>query len=163
MTSQTLNLFIVNNNPSTVVDIHRYIDKNFKSVFSIFSFNTGKDALTALDRNTNLVILDQYLLGENGDEIRKFIRTSFPYTRVIMFASNNEMTSEIDRFIETTKNNFAPRLSTWKKIAHPIKRVVNYPVEILVNEFKVRKFVAIFIVAFVIVGLTSIIISNILK
>lgn len=91
-----LNLFIINNDPSIVTGIKNYLDKRFGETINILTFNTGKDALLELNQNTNLVILDNYMEGENGTDIRKQIKKENHKTQVIMLCSNEDLAVAIE-------------------------------------------------------------------
>jgi len=96
MEAMALNLFIINNNPAIVIETKNYLEKRFGPTLNIFTFNTGVDALLALDPETNLVILDNYLEGENGTDIRKKVKSKNHKTQVIMQCPNDEMAIAIE-------------------------------------------------------------------
>lgn len=158
MTTQGLNLFIVDDNALTLTDLRNYLNIRFGKDLNISTFLSGAGALEKLDENTGVVILDYDLEGENGNDILQSIKKINPKTEVIMFSSNEEIGVAIDSFRKGASNYVVKGAGGWRKISKLVLDVITYPVRILVQEFRVTKFVAIFLVTFavmaVVVGLT---------
>ncbi len=160
MSAQGLNLFIVDDNPLMVTGLRNYLDKRFNNDLSISVFYTGASLLEKVDKDTNIVILDYYLEGENGNDILKAIKIINPETKVIMLSSNEEIGIAIDCFRKGATDYVVKGRKAWRKVASLVYSMITYPVRIMVKEFKVRKYLAIFLLTFIITG---IIVYSVLK
>lgn len=152
MNTQGLNLFIVDDNALVLSSLRNYLNGRFGKDLNISTFNSGANALQKVDKNTSVVILDYYLEGENGNEILQSIKKINPKTEVIMFSSNEEIGVAIDSFRKGATDYVIKGDNGWKKISHIVLDIITYPVRILVKEFRVTKFVAIFLLTFVVMG-----------
>ena len=74
METQTLNLFIVDDNQSMVVALKHYIQNKFGKGIKISTFYDGESCIKEVDKDTDLVILDYFLDGKNGLDVLKEIK-----------------------------------------------------------------------------------------
>lgn len=152
METQALNLFIVDDNKSMVVALKHYIQSKFGKNVNISTFYDGESCVKEVNKDTDFVILDYFLEGKNGLEVLKEIKDINPKTEVIMLSSNND----IDLVIKTLKNGAADYVvkgpTAWKRVATLISDVVTAPIRIIVREFGVSKFMAIFLMTFLTMG-----------
>jgi DNA-binding NarL/FixJ family response regulator len=160
MNTQGLNLFIVDDNALMLTGLKNYLTTRFGKDLCITTFLTGESALKKIDSTTNIVILDYYLENENGNEILKSIKEINPKTEVIMLSGNEDMGVAIDAFRKGATDYVVKGDKAWKKISHVILDIITYPVRILVQEFKVTKFVAIFLLTFVVMGIAVAVTMN---
>ena len=65
MKNQRLNIFIVDDNKLLVISLKKYLENRFGSSVNITTFNDGESCLEHINENTNMVILDYFLDGEN--------------------------------------------------------------------------------------------------
>src|SRR4051812_18016217 len=98
MTTQGLNLFIVDDNNLTVSALKKYLKDRFGGSLNISTYNNGESALQNVSNNTDLVILDYYMEGKNGNEILRSIKEKNPKTEVIMFSSNENIATAVEAF-----------------------------------------------------------------
>ncbi|TND09401.1 MAG: response regulator receiver protein [Bacteroidetes bacterium] len=152
MKTQGLNLFIVDDNEFMVTALRGYLDKRFGLDLNISIFYTGESALEKVDQDTNIVILDYYLEGENGNEVLKSIKKINPKTEVIMFSSNENIGIAIDAFRNGATDYVVKGEKSWKKITSLVYGIITYPVRILVREFGISKYIAMFLITFVLMG-----------
>ncbi len=152
METQALNLFIVDDNKSMVVALKHYIQSKFGNNVNISTFYDGESCVKEVNKNTDFVILDYFLEGKNGLEVLKEIKDINPKTEVIMLSSNND----IDLVIKSLKNGAADYVvkgpTAWKRVSTLISDVVTAPIRIIVREFGVSKFMAIFLMTFLTMG-----------
>lgn len=152
METQALNLFIVDDNKSMVVALKHYIQSKFGNNVNISTFYDGESCVKEVNKNTDFVILDYFLEGKNGLEVLKEIKDINPKTEVIMLSSNND----IDLVIKSLKNGAADYVvkgpTAWKRVSTIISDVVTAPIRIIVREFGVSKFMAIFLMTFLTMG-----------
>ena len=66
MTTQGINLFIVDDNKLLVTDLKHYLQNRFGAGVTISTFDTGEGCLEKVNENTHVVILDYFLDGKNG-------------------------------------------------------------------------------------------------
>ena len=152
MNAQRLNLFIVDDNPLVVKDLTNYLDKLFGSTLNISSFNSGATALQEMTNTTHIVILDYHLEKEDGNEVLARMKKRFPLTKVIMLSSNETISVAIESFRNGASEFIVKGEHSWIKISHSVKRMLWFPVRVLVKELGVSTFFAVFIMTFITVG-----------
>ncbi len=153
MNTQGLNLFIVDDNSLVLTSLRNYLDTRFGKDLNITTFLTGANAINKVDKDTGIVILDYNLEGENGNDVLQSIKKINPKTEVIMFSSNEEMGVAIDSIRKGASNYVIKGDHGWNKISNLVLNIITYPVRMLVQEFRVTKFVAIFLLTFVTMAL----------
>lgn len=153
MKTNMFNLFIVDDNPLMVMGLRGYLENRFGSDLTISTFPTGASALEKVDGSTNIVILDYFLEGENGNDVLRSIKKINPDTEVIMLSSNEDMGIAIDAFRNGAKDYVVKGAKSWKKITSIVYDIITYPVRIMVKEFGLNKYIAMFLVTFVTMGL----------
>jgi DNA-binding NarL/FixJ family response regulator len=155
MNTQGLNLFIIDDNQLMATGLRIYLNNRFGTNLNISTFNTGVSALKEVDTNTAIVILDYYLEGENGNDILKSIKKINPNTEVIMLSSNEDIAIAIDSFRNGATDYVVKGEKAWKKVTSLVYGVITYPVRIMVREWGLNKYIAIFILTFVIMGVLA--------
>ena len=160
MNTEKLNLFIVDDNAILLTGLRNYLVTRFGEGLNITTFLTGKSALTKIDENTNIVILDYHLNGENGNDVLKSIKNINPKTEVIMLTSNEDIGVAIDSFRKGASDFVIKGDKSWKKISNLVYNIITYPIEVLVREFGISKFLAIFLLVFVTMGVGVIVTLN---
>ncbi|ASS49683.1 MAG: hypothetical protein A3D31_01740 [Candidatus Fluviicola riflensis] len=153
MDTQQIKLFIIDDNPQLVVDLRKYLESNFGESLTIFTYNSSESALKSIDHETDIVILDCDLPGEDGNEILKSIKQQSPRTEVIMLTSNEDVKTAIHAFRNGAADYVIKGEKADKKIGSLIYNIMAYPVRVLTREFGASKFFAIFLLTFIFVGL----------
>ncbi|MES2763580.1 MAG: response regulator [Bacteroidota bacterium] len=153
METQKLNLFIVDDNTSMVAVLKQYLQNKFGANIIISTFSDGESCLEEVNRDTHMVILDHFLNGKNGLEVLKLIKEKNPQTEVIMLTSHEDVATAIESFRAGAKDYVVKGPSSWKKITELIYNIISEPVRIIVREFGVTKFTAIFLLTFVIMAI----------
>ncbi|MGE0638225.1 MAG: response regulator [Bacteroidia bacterium] len=92
MSTQSLNLFIVDDNPLMVMGLQKFLENKFADRLIITTYESGERALEKIDRTTNIIILDYYLNtvqkdAANGMEILQTIKKRYPNIHIIMLSS----------------------------------------------------------------------------
>lgn len=152
MKSRMLNLFIVDDNPMTLVGLSHYLRNRFGNDIIISTFGSGKSALEKVTADTDIVILDYFLEGENGNDVLKSIKLVNPETEVIMLSANEDMGIAIESFRNGAKDYVLKGKNSWKRITSLVYSVITYPIRIMVKEFGINKYIAIFVFTFLIMG-----------
>lgn len=152
MKTQSLNLFIIDDNQLMAMGIHKYLDNRFGSDLCISTFYSGTSALKYVDGSTDIVILDYFLGDENGNDVLKSIKKINPNTEVIMLSNNEDMGIAITSFRNGATDYVIKGEKSLKKISSLIYKIVSYPVRMLVKEFGIPKYIAIFMGIFLVMG-----------
>lgn len=152
MNTQHNKLFIIDDNQLLVADLRIYLENTFGESLTISTFNSGESALKKVDHETNIVILDYHLPGENGNEILKAIKQINPKIEVIMLTSNEDVKTAINAFRNGATDYVIKGVKAEKKIGSLIYNMLAYPIRVLAKEFGFSKYFAIFILTFISVG-----------
>jgi len=153
METQGLNLFIVDDNKLTVSTLRQYLHNRFGSGLKISTFNDGESCLEKVDKETNIVILDYFMKGKNGLEVLKNIKTINPKTEVIMLSGNEDVALAIETFRAGATDFVIKGAGSWKKITKLVNHIITEPIRLIVKEFGVSKYMAIFLLTFVTLGI----------
>jgi len=152
METQGMNLFIVDDNKLVVADLKHYLQSKFGISVKITTFNDGESCLQNIDKDTHIVILDYFLNGQNGLEVLKQIKAKNPKTEVIMLSSNEDIALAIQTFRNGATDYVVKGKGSLKKISRIVYNIITAPIRLIVREFKVTKFVAVFLLTFVTMG-----------
>lgn len=98
MTNQTQNLFIVEDNQENSLKLHQFLEKRFGTIYNIFTYTNAVQALTKVDKNTSVIVLDYDYFGDEGTKIVNFIKNINEKTKVIILSNNDEIGTEIDSY-----------------------------------------------------------------
>lgn len=153
MKTNMLNLFIVDDNPLMVIGLRGYLESRFGTDLTISTFSTGHSALQKVDKDTNIVILDYFLEGENGNDVLRSIKQINPKTEVIMLSSNEDMGVAIDAFRNGASDYVVKGTKSWKKLSSIVYDIITYPIRVMVKEFGINKYIAMFLLTFITMGL----------
>jgi DNA-binding NarL/FixJ family response regulator len=158
-----MNLFIVDDDKLMSITLKGFLEIKFGIDINITIFSSGEDALKKIDDTTNIVILDYLLEGKNGLEILKLIKEKNPKTEVVMLSSNEDIALAIDSFRAGAKDYIVKGRGSWNQISRLVMRVITKPIRILVKEFGISKYIAIFLMTFVTMGLMVFFILKMLR
>lgn len=153
METQGINLFIVDDNNLMVTTLQQYLQNRFGLGLKISTFSDGESCLEKVDAKTNIVILDYYMDGKDGLETLKLIKAINPKTEVIMLSSNEDMGLAVETFRAGANDYVVKGSGAWRKITKLVEHIITEPIRIMVREFGVSKFTAIFLLTFVTMGI----------
>lgn len=153
METAKTNLFIVDDNKLMVSTLKQYLQNRFGTMMQISTFSDGESCLAKVDSETQIVILDYNMNGKNGLDILKLIKAINPKTEVIMLSSNEDIGLAIETFRAGAKDYVIKGQGSWKKITSLVNLIITEPIRIMVREFGVSKFTAIFLMTFITMGL----------
>jgi DNA-binding NarL/FixJ family response regulator len=153
METQGTNLFIVDDNRLMVTELKHYLQNRFGVSLNISTFDDGESCLEKVDKETNIVILDYFMDGKNGLDILKSIKTINPKTEVIMFSCNEDTAVAIETFRAGAKDYIVKGVGSWKKLIKIINYIITEPIRLMVREFGVTKYTAIFLLTFILMGI----------
>lgn len=163
MKNQKLNLFIVDDNKLLAADLKLFLENRFGTDLNISKFNDGESCLKMVDDLTSIVILDYNLEGQNGLEILKAIKAINPNTEVVMLSGNEDIAIAIQTFRAGAKDYVVKGTGSWRKLTSIVTKILLAPINLIVREFGVSKFVAIFFLTFIIMGVVVAIAINTMK
>jgi len=155
MKTEQSNLFIIDDNQFMVADLRNYLTDVFGEIFTIHTFSTGESALKMVDKNTSVVILDYFLKNELGNEVLKSIKKINPKTEVIMLSSNDDVKVAIEAFRNGAADYVMKGHIADKKITYIIYNIAAFPVRLVAKEFKISKYIALYILTFITVGVLA--------
>lgn len=153
METQSLNLFIVDDNKSMVTALKHYLTNMFGNSVKISTFYTGSSCLEKIDKTTDVVILDYFLDDENGNEVLKMIKKRNPKTEVIMLSSNEDISTAVEALQIGARDYVVKSNSAWRTISGLINTIITEPIRKMVQEFGVPKFMLIFFTVFIVMGI----------
>ena len=153
METQGINLFIVDDNELTVLTLKNYLQDRFGVSLRASTFLDGESCLKVVDKNTHIVILDYYMEGKNGLEVLKLIKEINPKTEVIMLSGNEDVALAIETFREGANDYIVKGHSSWGRISKVVNYIITQPIRYMVREFGVSKYMAIFLMTFVTMGI----------
>ena len=152
MNTQKLNLFIVDDNKLMVTGLKNYLGTKFGSDINISTFYTGESVLKKVDQDTNIVILDYFLGEENGNDVLKAIKKINPKTEVIMLSRNEDIGVAIESFRKGATDYVVKGENSLTKISTLVYGIITYPIRMMVREWGVSRYFAIFIMTFLTMG-----------
>lgn len=162
MDPDKLNLFVVDDDRSTVAMLKNYLGRRFGTSLNISTYSSGESCLDHVDDHTHIVVLDYYLTGENGLEVLKSIKQKNPDTEVIMFSNNEDIVAKIESLRAGATDYVVKGRTALKRITSQVYRIVTAPIRTMVREFGVTKFMAIFLLTFLTLGIiVSIVLASI--
>ena len=163
MKTQGINLFIVDDNKLLVTDLKHHLHDRFGDNLQISTFSDGESCLKKIDKETRIVILDYFMEGKNGLEVLKLIKAINPKTEVLMLSGNEDITLAIQTFRSGAKDYMIKGEDSFKKLVKLIQRIITEPVRIMVREFGVSKFMAIFLLTFLTMGVVTLIVLHMMN
>lgn len=152
MTNQTLNLFIVEDNPEKALKLHQFLDTRFGTVFNVSTFTDAVTALSKVDENTSVVVLDYDYFGIEGSRIVEFIKNINKKTKVIILSNNEEIFTALDSFRNEGDNYLLKEKGVKKKLSTTLFEIVTYPANYLQMKYSVSQFFVYLVFLFIVVG-----------
>jgi Response regulator receiver domain len=149
-----IGVVIIDNDPSKVTGLRNYLQIRFGKLLRISTFNTGASALADIDKNTDMVILENYLTGENGTDIRNSIKEKNHSIQVVRLGTKREVGDAVEIY-----NNGVQRTPSLHRAGRafldPVFRVVSYPARIISKEFRVNQFLGIIFTSILFLGILT--------
>lgn len=98
MKNNITNLFIFDNDVLSSTILKYHLKEKFGENIVSSAFSSGKSALEKIDKNTNLVILDYFLEGEDAIDIVLAIKKINPKIKLLMLSCDEDVTLAIESF-----------------------------------------------------------------
>ncbi len=153
MTNQTQNLFIVEDNQENALKLHQFLEKRFGTIYNIFTYTNAVQALTHVDKNTRVVVLDYDYFGDEGTKIVNFIKNINENTKVIILSNNEDIGTEISSYFNRADDHLVKEKGLKKKLNRTILDIISYPANYLQMRYGVSQFFIYLVFLFLAVGI----------
>ena len=153
MTHITQNLFLLDDDVFTSYQIADYLESKFPNSLKISTFIDAQTMLKSIDHNTAIVIIDYDLHGEVAETLLSDIKKINSNTEVIILSSKEDIAEAIEGFRKGAKKFVVKGDNSDRAIFSMVYRILNYPVRLLIERFKISKILAIFIAYFIIIAI----------
>lgn len=150
MTNQTQNLFLVEDDQENSLKLHQFLEKRFGSIYNIFTFTNAVQALSKVDKNTSIIVLDYDYFGDEGNKIVNFIKNINQNTKVIILANNDDISFEIESYQNTTNEFLVKEKGLKKKLNAKIFDIISYPANYIQQRYSVSQAFVYFVFLFII-------------
>ncbi|HTA26286.1 MAG TPA: response regulator, partial [Bacteroidia bacterium] len=131
MKTESLNLFIVDENKSLAQELKDYLVKRFGEGIRVLTFPDRQNCLEKIDDNTNIVVLNHAIKNENSIETVKLIKNINPKTEVIMLSDRADIGLAIESFKAGAQSIVVKGPKQEKKIGNLIVRIFTAPIRII--------------------------------
>lgn len=139
MTNQTQNLFIVEDDQENSLKLHQFLEKRFGSIYNIFTYTNAVQALTKVDKNTSVIVLDYGYFGDEGTKIVNFIKNINEKTKVIILSNNEDIGSTIDSYKHEGDEYLLKQKGLKKKLNATIFDIISYPANYLQERYSLSQ------------------------
>src|SRR6185437_5362136 len=163
MQTQALNLFIVDDNKSLVTALKQYLHRKFGFSLKISTFNDGESWLQNVNEDTHIVILDHQREGKNWGEVVKSIKTINPKTEVIMLSGSTDFDVAVQSFKAGAVDYVVTRPRSWQKVTRLVYNILTAPIKMISKEFGISKYMAIFLLTFLTMGIVVCLALQVIK
>ncbi len=149
------NVFIIDDNLKMASELELFLKNKFNNTIAISKYFSSQEALKNINNSTEIVIMDVYLEGNKGNEVIGKIKEINPNTEVIMFTSNEHVAASIEAFQHGADEYIIKSKNGRKTLLSVMYSTIGYPLRILVEEFGVSRYIAIFILTFISMGVIA--------
>jgi DNA-binding NarL/FixJ family response regulator len=147
-----IGLFIVDNDPSVSTSLRNFLELQFGDLLLISIFSSGAEALAAIDQKTEIIVLENYLTGETGTDIRHSIKRKNRLIQVLSLGTDREIVDAIEIYstgYRRTSLNEPGR----RTFLSPVYKVLTYPARKLAKEFEVSEILAVVLTSIFFIGI----------
>jgi len=158
MKSQTLNVFILNDDIKIADKLKHFLEKRFGHMMNVSLFFNSESFFNKLTSNVDLVVVDDYLYDSNTKtnadvvDIVKRVKAKCTTTEVVVLSSDEDIETAVNAMKVGAQGFIPNQYGAWSKLQSTIYNIAAAPIRFIVREFGVTKFVAIFILTFLSVG-----------
>lgn len=139
MKNQTQNLFIVEDNQKNALKLHHFLQKRFGTFYNISTFTNAVQALSKVDQDTRIVVLDYGYFGEEGRKIVDFIKNINIKTKVIILTSYDDTNVELEKHLLNADNLLTKDKDVRKKLQTKIYEIITYPANYLQDRYSLSQ------------------------
>ena len=146
-------LFIIEDNALTAIELQKFLKGKFGNELNIFTFENGATALQNINNNTSIVIIDFDLVGEIAENLLVDIKKINPKTEVIILSSNEDIGAAIDSFRKGANSIVIKGKNVNSVLESKIYKIITYPADLLVKTLGVNKMLALFLLCITYIGI----------
>lgn len=139
MTNQNQNLFIVEDDQEHSLKLHQFLEKRFGSIYNIYTYTNAVQALTKVDENTSVIVLDYGYFGEEGTKIVNFIKNINKKTKVIILSNNEDIGAKIDSYKLEDHIHLSKRKGIKTKLNTTLFKIISYPANYLQERYSLSQ------------------------
>lgn len=139
MKNQTQNLFIVEDDKKNALKIHQFLENRFGKIFTISTFTSAVQAISNVDKDTKIVVLNYGYFGEEGKKIVNLIKNINVKTKVIILASIDETSVEIEKHLIEADKILLKDKDVKKKLQTTIFEIISYPAHYLQERYSLSQ------------------------
>lgn len=150
MSNQTQNLFIVEENPENSLHLHQFLEKRFGTIYNIFTYSNIVKALSKIDKNTKIIVLNFDYFGEKGTKIINSIKLLNKKTEVIILSNHEEIGTAIHAFKNKNENYLVKQNRIKEKLQVTILDKIAYPAKYFQHRYTVSQTFVYFVFLFII-------------
>lgn len=160
MKSQSLNVFILNDDVMIAGKLRKYLKKRFGDRLNISLFFTSRSCLRMINGQVHLVVVDDYLqesshTGIAGIDMLQKIKEKDPQTEVVILSSDEDVALAVDAMKLGARDYIRNDRSAWQRILTIIDQTIQQPIRYLIAEFGVNVFMAVFFATFATMGVIT--------
>ena len=159
MEPQELNLYLVDDNRSSVNALKHYLTEHFENQLATSTFFDGESCIQNINEKTDMVILDYFFNGINGNEIMRTIKRINPQIEVIMLSGNADLETAIESYKLGAKNYIVKGKKALRKISILIWSNLDQPLSVI-GKIDLYKFGSMIIESLLSIGVTLNLIFN---
>jgi DNA-binding NtrC family response regulator len=151
--NENIKLIIIDENKELVDNLKSHLETKFGSNIHISTFYDVESSFEYIDKNTQIVVLNPILKNKEGLNGLKVIKQKCPKIEVIILSNDESVSNAIELYKSGAKNWVARGKGSLNKIGVLVAKIVTAPIRIFVKEFKISKFMAIFLFTFLGMGI----------
>lgn len=160
METQSLNVFILNDDVMVAGKLRRYLKKRFGDRLNISLFFSSSSCLRMLNGNVHLVVVDDYLktssnTGIAGIDMLHKIKEKDPNAEVVILSSDEDVALAVDAFKFGARNYIRNDRGAWSQLFSIIDQTIQQPIRYLIAEFGVNIFMVVFFTTFALMGVIT--------
>ncbi len=160
METQSLNVFILNDDVMIAGKLRRYLKKRFGDKLNISLFFTSRSCLRMINGQVDLVVVDDYLQetahsGIPGIDMLQKVKQKDPKTQVVILSSDEDVATAVEAMKLGAKDYIRNDRSAWQQILSIIDQTIQQPIRYLLSEFGVNVFMAVFFGTFISMGVIT--------
>lgn len=155
MNTQLTNLFIADNSNRLIDSGHEtYLSKRSVNNLSILESQAGNNFPTQTGNSQNSFLIAYLLNWKIENDILRSFKRNNSKSETILVAGRIYKKGDINS-LRSGITSFVLKQKIWKKIVISFSKMINYPVRIMVDKFGINKYLSVFMLTSVLLGLLA--------
>jgi len=160
MKKRVINLIIIEDDFEVSNKLVEKLLKNYGALVNIRAFNNSEIALEKINIHTDLIIIDTDESEERLKKLEHTIGIVNPKIEILKISSFEDLGFAIDTFIEGVPVENDRKDNAMNRILSGINYVILFPVNFIVREFAVSKYIALFIMTFLTMAIAVVLVMK---